>query len=286
MGQHLVHRLSEYYDTCGLGSSSYDLTDDEDSSAMFARHEADVAIHAAALCRGIGAQRPVDMLAENLKMSMNFLRGARLAEVPKVILISSVCAYPKNAVIPFKEDDLWNGYPEETNGGYGVAKRVLVELGEAYRRQYGMNVVTLLMANMYGPGADNSLKDGHVIPALINKFTEGIGGVVVWGSGNATRDFLYVDDACDAILQVIATDCDELINVGTGVETRISEVVDTIARLTGFDGEIDYDPMRPDGQPRRVLDVTRARDVLGFEAKTSLEEGLEKTVTAYERMRL
>lgn len=288
MGQHLVHRLSEYYDTCGLGSSSYDLTDDEDSSAMFARHEADVAIHAAALCRGIGAQRPVDMLAENLKMSMNFLRGARLAEVPKVILISSVCAYPKNAVIPFKEDDLWNGYPEETNAPYGVAKKALLVMAQAYKQQYGLNSVYLLPVNLYGPGDHFDPKVSHVIPALIKKFVEakktGEKQVTVWGTGKATREFFYVDDAARAIvLAAEKLNILEPVNIGAGFEISVKALANLIKNLVGYKGKIVWDTSKPDGQPRRMLDTSKARKLFGFQAKTGFEEGLTKTISWYKK---
>jgi GDP-L-fucose synthase len=252
---------------------------------MFADQRPDVVIHLAARVGGIGANRenPGRFFYENAVMGILLMEHARRNGVAKFVQVGTVCAYPKFTPVPFKEDDLWNGYPEETNAPYGVAKKALLVQAQAYRAQYGFNAIYLLPANLYGPGDNFDLASSHVIPALIRKCLEARAArsstVTVWGSGTPTREFLYVDDAARGIL--LATeqyDKPEPVNLGTSHEVSIRELVGTIAHLTGFSGEIMWDSTYPDGQPRRKLDVDRARREFGFSANVDLEEGLRRTV--------
>jgi GDP-L-fucose synthase len=233
---------------------------------------------------GIGANRenPGRYWYANLMMGAHVLELSRVHEVPKLVLAGTVCAYPKFTPVPFNEDDLWNGYPEETNAPYGVAKKSVLVGAQSYREQYGTDAIFLLPANLYGPRDNFDLSTSHVIPALIRKMVESSGEVVLWGDGSPTREFLYVDDcAAGLVLAAERYDGAAPVNLGTGVETSIRELAETIAALTGFDGEIVWDTSMPNGQPRRQLDATRARDLFGFEAQTSLRDGLEKTVAWY-----
>ncbi len=227
------------------------------------------------------------MIHDNLLMACNVVRSA--AECPtvkKLVLVGSVCSYPKYCPTPFQESDLWNGYPEETNAPYGIAKRALFELAGAYHRQYGLNVACLLPANLYGPGDSFDEAKSHVIPAIIRKFVDAqesdAPNVTLWGTGQASRDFLYVEDCAQAITRAAERlETPEPVNIGTGREVRIAELAETVAQAVGYQGEIVWDTSRPDGQPRRVLDISRARAQLDFEAGTSLAEGLRKTVDWY-----
>jgi GDP-L-fucose synthase len=246
-------------------------------------------IHLAAVVGGIGANQknPGRYFYENLMMGTQLIEQSRLHGVKKFVALGTVCAYPKFTPVPFSEDDLWNGYPEETNAPYGLAKKMMLVQSQSYREQYGFNSIFLLPANLYGPGDNFDLETSHVIPALIRKCVEarreGRGFIEVWGSGEASREFLYVEDCAEGILRA-ARDYDESapVNLGTGREVTIRELVQAIARLTDFSGEIRWQPSKPDGQPRRCLDVSRAVEKFGFRARVSLEEGLRRTVDWYE----
>src|SRR2546428_8649379 len=244
----------------------------------------DIVIHLAAKVGGIGFNRenPGQLFFDNLMMGAQLMEEARLNGVDKFVGIGTVCAYPKFTPVPFHEDDLWNGYPEETNAPYGVAKKSILVGAQGYREQYGLNAIFLLPANMYGPRDNFDTQNAHVIPDLIRKMTESRERVVLWGDGSPSREFLYVDD-CAQGLMLAADHYDgrEPVNLGTGVETTIRETAELIAELTGFEVDIVWDTSMPNGQPRRSLDTSRARDLFGFEARTPLREGLERTIVWY-----
>jgi GDP-L-fucose synthase len=249
---------------------------------------ADVVIHLAARVGGIGfnMRNPAPLAYDNLMMGCNVFEQGRLAEIGKLVAACSVCAYPKFVEVPFSEDDLWTGYPEESNAPYGLAKRILIVLSDAYRRQYGFSSVVPVIANLYGPHDNFDLEDSHVIAAMVRKFVEaadrGEPQVVLWGTGNPTREFLYVDDAARALLLMAERyDRSDPVNIGTGQETSIRALAETIAAATGFEGEIVWDTSRPDGQPRRALDVSRAEREFGFRAEVPLEDGIKRTVEYY-----
>jgi GDP-L-fucose synthase len=246
---------------------------------------AEVVIHLAARVGGIGFNRrnPGPLVYDNLVMGTNVFEASRELGVEKLICACSVCAYPRSTPVPFAEESIWDGYPEASNAPYGLAKKMLIVLSDAYRRQYGFDSAAPLIVNVYGPGDNFDLEDSHVVPAMVRKLCEaaerGDERVVLWGSGEPTREFLYVDDAARAlILAAEHLRTSEPVNIGTGQEVRIRDLAETVARLAGFDGEIVWDTERPDGQPRRRLDVTRARELLGFEAEVGLEQGLDHTV--------
>jgi GDP-L-fucose synthase len=249
---------------------------------------AQIVIHLAANVGGIGFNRrnPAPLVYDNMMMAGNIFEQSRQAGVGKLVSACTVCAYPKFTPTPFSEDELWNGYPEETNAPYGLAKKMMLVLSDAYRRQYGFDSVVPMMVNLYGPGDKFSLRDSHVIPAMIRKFHDaavgGITRVELWGSGTPSREFLYVDDAARALL-LAAEHLEESlpVNIGTGIETGIGDLADLIANLTGYCGEVSWDTSMPDGQPSRCLDVSRARELIGFEAEVPLEEGLRRTVAWY-----
>ena len=254
--------------------------------------DADIVIHLAAKVGGIGYNQkyPGSLFYDNAIMGLNMIESARSAEVSKFVQIGTVCAYPKFAPVPFKEEEIWNGYPEETNAPYGIAKKSLLVMAQAYRQQYGMNIIYLLPVNLYGPRDNFNLESSHVIPALIRKFIEAgeqrSKEVVVWGTGRASREFLYVDDAAEGIiLGSERYDRGDPINLGTGREVSIGDLVNTIARLAGFDGKIIWDKSRPDGQPRRMLDTTKAQKEFGFRASVGLEDGLKRTIEWYRKAR-
>ena len=224
-------------------------------------------------------------------MSIQLMQEAYMRKIEKFVTLGTICAYPKFTPVPFKEENIWNGYPEETNAPYGLAKKMLLVQAQAYRQQYGFNAIYLLPANLYGPGDNFDPKSSHVIPALIKKCTDAIENgdnhIVVWGTGKASREFLYVEDAIEAI--VLATEKynkSDPVNIGTGFEISIKNLVELIATLTGFKGKIVWDTTKPDGQPRRMLDVSKAKKEFGFKAKTKLEEGLKKTIEKYNFIRL
>jgi len=272
--------------------ADYDLTRLEDVEKVYAEAAPDLVIHLAAKVGGIGANRaiPGDIYVQNILMGTFVIEEARRREVEKTIVAGTICAYPKFAPIPFAEDSLWDGYPEETNAPYGVAKKALLVHGQANRAQHGQNVVYLLPVNLYGPGDKFHPSISHVIPALIKKFVEakesGARQVEVWGTGTATREFLYVEDCADGFLLAAERyDGPEPVNLGTGQEISIKDLSELIARLVGYEGELVWDMSKPDGQPRRRLDVSKAKDLLGFEAATGLEEGLRKTIAWYREHR-
>ena len=242
-------------------------------------------IHAAAVVGGIGAnqRQPGRFFHDNLVMGVHLIEESRLANVAKFVCLGTICSYPKFAPIPFREDDLWNGYPEETNAPYGIAKKALLAQLQSYRDQYAFDGIFVMPVNLYGPRDNFDLETSHVIPAMIRKFVEarerGENRVVLWGDGSPTREFLYVEDAAEGIvLAAEKYDGRDPVNIGTGMEISIRDLAETIRGLTGFEGEIVWDTSRPNGQPRRRLDVTRAREEFGFVARTSFDEGLRKTV--------
>jgi GDP-L-fucose synthase len=269
-------------------STDYDLRTKEGVDHALADGRPQLVIHLAAVVGGIGANRenPGRFFYENAIMGIQLMEQARLAGVEKFVTIGTVCAYPKFTPVPFKEDDLWNGYPEETNAPYGLAKRILLVQGQAYRQQYGFNSIYLLPVNLYGPGDNFDPRSSHVIPALIKKCVDAIESgadhIDVWGTGSASREFLYVDDAAEGIvLAAELYDGADPVNLGTGQEITIHELVALIAEVTGFAGEIRWDLTKPDGQPRRALDTSRARGLFGFGAGTSFGAGLRATAAWY-----
>jgi GDP-L-fucose synthase len=267
----------------------YDLTREDDVERLFVDAEPEIVFHLAAEVGGIGANRanPGRYWYANVMMGANVLERSRLYGVSKLVVAGTVCAYPKNTPVPFREEELWNGYPEETNAPYGVAKKSVLVGAQAYREQYGLNTIFLLPANLYGPRDNFDLDSSHVIPALIRKMVEGTDGVVLWGDGSPTREFLYVEDCADGLLRAAELyDGAEPVNLGTGVETSIRELAETIAELTGFSGEIRWDTSMPNGQPRRSLDASKAEALFGFRAETPLREGLEQTVAWYRTSQL
>lgn len=289
LGRHVVARLEDLGAHCLVPrSAEFDLTHEADVDRLFREHPADVVVHLAAQVGGIGANRdnPGLFMYSNLAMGALTMEYARRAGIAKYLQVGTVCSYPKFTPVPFHEDDLWNGYPEETNAPYGIAKRALLVMAQAYRDQYSMNAVTLLPVNLYGPHDNFDLETSHVIPALIRKMDdaarEGRDTVELWGDGSASREFLYVEDCARAIVLALDRyDDPDPVNLGTGGEITIRNLAETIAKITGFDGEIRWDTSKPNGQPRRCLDVSRARDSFGFEAVTSFEDGLRQTVEWY-----
>jgi GDP-L-fucose synthase len=291
LGRHLVARLQQHgcQKLIVPRSREYDLTDEQAIRRLFAQHRPEVVLHLAAQVGGIGANRrnPGTFLYNNLIMGTQLIEVSRRARVEKLLAVGTICCYPKFTPVPFKEADLWNGYPEETNAPYGLAKKMLIVQLEAYRQQFGFNGLNLLVVNLYGPGDNFDLESSHVIPALIRKFLEakerGERTVTLWGTGRASREFLYVEDAARAIhLAAEKLETSEPVNVGSGKEIAIADLAEMIACKTGFAGEIRYDAGKPDGQPRRCLDVTRAKQLFGFEATTPLDEGLGRTIAWYQ----
>ena len=284
LGQNLKPVLSEDYKVQGFQPSYWDLRCQKTCYQALDQFEPDVIVHAAGSVGGILANKenPGKFMYENLIMGANLIEAARTKGVKKFILLGTVCAYPKHTPVPFKEEELWNGYPEETNAPYGIAKKTLMRLVEAYHEQYDFNGVNLIPVNMYGPYDHFNLTSSHVIPALILKFYEAIKSgedVTLWGTGEASREFLYAPDCAEAIKLAIQKDVDpEPINIGTGKEIKIIDLAETIADLMGFNGTIFFDSSKPDGQPRRCLDTTRAKERLGFEATTDLKTGLNSTI--------
>jgi GDP-L-fucose synthase len=266
----------------------YDLTQMNEVSRAYRDSQPNVVIHLAAKVGGIGINRekPGEFFYDNLMMGAQLMEQARLSGVEKFVSIGTVCAYPKFTPVPFHEDNLWNGYPEETNAPYGLAKKMLLVQGQAYRQQYGFNAIYLLPVNLYGPGDNFDPRSSHVIPALIKKCVDAIDRgddhIVAWGSGRASREFLYVEDAARAIvLAAEKYDRPEPVNIGSAMEITIKGLLELIVELTGFRGEIIWDTSKPDGQPRRSLDTSRARQEFGFEAQTDFREGLRKTIEWY-----
>jgi GDP-L-fucose synthase len=291
LGRFVVRRLEALgADVSVPLSREYDLRDA--AACREAVEGAQIVIHLAARVGGIGFNRrnPAPLVYDNMVMAANVFEQSRQAGVEKHVSACTVCAYPKILPVPFSEDDLWNGYPEETNAPYGLAKKMMIVLSDSYRRQYGFDSVVPIVANMYGPEDNFDLEDSHVIAAMIRKYVEARddGGeqVVLWGTGSPSREFLYVDDAARALL--LAGEhlkVSDPVNVGTGIETRIRDLAELIQELTGFTGETVWDSSRPDGQPTRFLDVSRARELMGFEAKVALRDGLRQTITSFEAAR-
>jgi GDP-L-fucose synthase len=290
LGTHLLRKLRD------RGARSihladlpeYDLTKMEDVRRMYDEGRPDVVIHLAAVVGGIGANRenPGKYFYDNLMMGVQLIHQGHLLKLQKFVALGTICAYPKFTPVPFKEDDLWNGYPEETNAPYGLAKKMLLVQCQAYRQQYGFSGIFLLPVNLYGPGDNFDPRSSHVIPALIKKFVDAIAAgrdeVEIWGTGEASREFLYVEDAAEGIL--LATeryDSPDPVNLGAGFEIKIGDLARKIAAICGFAGTLRFNPALPDGQPRRMLDTTRAREKFGFVAGTGFDEGLRKTVEWY-----
>ncbi len=285
LGSHLVERLErEGHDVFVARRRDYDLTRYDDAARLFEDAAPELAFHLAAEVGGIGANRdnPGRYWYANLMMGAHVLELSRVHGVGKLVVAGTVCAYPKFTPVPFNEDDLWNGYPEETNAPYGVAKKSILVGAQSYREQYGLDTIYLLPANLYGPRDNFDLDTSHVIPALIRKMTSRAPEVKLWGDGSPTREFLYVDDCAEALLLAADRyDGSAPVNLGTGIETSIRQLAETIADLTGFDGELVWDTSMPNGQPRRQLDASRARELFGFEATTPLREGLARTIAWY-----
>ncbi len=266
----------------------YDLVNMGDIVRMYDDMRPDIVIHLAAVVGGIGANRehPGEFFYKNLMMGVQLIEQGRIRNIEKFVAIGTVCAYPKLTPVPFKEENLWNGYPEETNAPYGLAKKMLLVQSQSYRVEYGFNSIFLLPVNLYGPGDNFDPKSSHVIPALIKKCVDavksGADHIDCWGTGKVSREFIYVADAAEAIL--LATEHyngAEPVNIGAGFEITIKELVEKIAKMTGFKGEIRWDSSKPDGQPRRCLDISKAKEYFGFEAKTSFEDGLKETIKWY-----
>jgi len=295
LGRFIVERLRAFSDVEVFvpRSTDYNLVEAVNIKRLFADTRPEMVIHLAAVVGGIGANQknPGKFFYENLMMGVQLIEQARLHEVKKFVATGTVCAYPKFTPTPFREEDLWNGYPEETNAPYGLAKKMMLVQSQSYREQYGFNSIFLLPANLYGPGDNFDLESSHVIPALIRKCIDarntGQPFVEAWGTGNASREFLYVEDCAEGLLRAAALyNESEPVNIGTGREIKISELLQLIARLARFEGEIRWQGDKPDGQPRRRLEVSLAREKFGFQARTSLEEGLRTTIEWYETRRL
>ena len=270
----------------------YDLVQPESIHRMLQEARPDIILHLAAKVGGIGHNlaHPAEFFYDNLMMGSQLMHEAWKAGVEKFVALGTVCAYPKFTPVPFREDDLWNGYPEETNAPYGMAKKMMLMQAQTYRQQYGFNAIFLIPVNLYGPGDNFNLESSHVIPALIRKCVEarlrGEAEIAVWGDGSPTREFLYVEDAAEGILLGAERyDGDQPINLGSGREISIRQLAEQIVEMTGFKGRLTWDTSRPNGQPRRALDVSRAEALLGFRAATPFEEGLRRTIAWYEQNR-
>jgi GDP-L-fucose synthase len=294
LGSLVVEKLRDRHPSAviAVGSKDYDLREREMVVRCLRDARPQIVIHAAAVVGGIGANRlhPGKFFFDNAIMGIQLIEECRRFGVEKLVCLGTICAYPKFTPVPFHENDLWNGYPEETNAPYGLAKKMLLVQLQAYRREYGFNGIYLLPVNLYGPGDNFDPESSHVIPAMIRKFTEardsGAGEVVLWGDGSPTREFLFVEDAADGILAAAERyDGEDPVNLGSGQETSIRDLAALIGKLTGFHGRTVWDPTLPNGQPRRRLDVTRARDLFGFEATTSLDDGLRRTVENWQQAR-
>lgn len=294
LGRRIVRRLSsrDYRRIFVARSRDFDLRNETDVRTLISTVQPRTVIHLAAVVGGIGAnqEHPGSFFYENLIMGANLMEAARVANVAKFVAIGTVCAYPKHTAVPFREDALWDGYPEETNAPYGLAKKMLLVQGQAYRAEYGFNCIYLLPTNLYGPGDNFEPDSSHVIPALIRKCVEAVtsaaSSIEVWGDGSASREFLYVDDAAEAIvLAAERFNGAEPVNIGAGHEITIKELVGLIAHKCGFQGQLRWDTSKPNGQPRRCLDTSRAERLFGFRASTSFDDGLTRTVDWYLRGR-
>ncbi len=290
LGRHVCDALAKYDPESIFVSRSaeYDLRRSDAIARLFRTVQPQVVVHLAAVVGGIGANQrhPGRFFYDNAIMGIELMEQARLFGVEKFIALGSICAYPKHTPVPFREEELWNGYPEETNAPYGLAKKMLLVQAQAYRQEYGFPAITLLPVNLYGPHDNFEPASSHVIPALIRKMDEAkqarLNEVEVWGSGNASREFLYVKDAAQGIVAAADQyDSPEPVNLGSGEEVTIRHLAQTIADLSGFAGKLEWDPHKPDGQPRRCLDTTRARREFGFQATTKLHDGLRETIDWY-----
>ncbi|HXB55276.1 MAG TPA: GDP-L-fucose synthase [Vicinamibacteria bacterium] len=294
LGRHVVAELGRrgVTEVVVPRRKDYDLVEREAARRLLQETRPHLVLHLAARVGGIGANRenPGSFFYDNLMMGVQLLEECRLQGIEKVLTVGTICAYPKFTPVPFREEDVWNGYPEETNAPYGLAKKMLLVQGEAYRQQYGLDVIHLLPVNLYGPHDNFDPASSHVIPALIKKCEEalaqGAGAIEVWGTGKASREFLYVEDAARGICMAAADySGPEPVNLGAGFEITIKDLVELIAHLVGFKGQIRWDPNKPDGQPRRCLDISRAERHFGFRATTGFEEGLRRTIEWYRRER-
>ncbi|MCC7371973.1 MAG: GDP-L-fucose synthase [Chloroflexi bacterium] len=294
LGRRVVAKLRDRggNDIVVLRKAQYDLVDRDACRRAIEDIRPDVVLHLAAVVGGIGANRenPGSFLFENLMMGIQLMEESRLGGVRKFVGTGTICEYPKFTPVPFHEDDLWNGYPEETNAPYGLAKKMLLAQAQAYRQQYGFNAVHPLPVNLYGPHDNFDPASSHVIPALIKKCVDArdasLPAISVWGDGSASREFLYVDDAAEGLTMVTEMyDSPEPLNLGSGQEITIRDLIHLIAELTGYDGRIEFDPSMPNGQPRRCLDISRAKAEIGFEAKTDFRTGLKATIAWYEESR-
>jgi len=290
LGSHLVERLeSDGHDVFSARQIEYDLTSPEGAARLFGDAAPELVFHLAAEVGGIGANRanPGRYWYANLAMGLNVLEQARLHETPKLVISGTVCSYPKFAETPFREATLWDGYPEETNAPYGVAKKAVLVGAQAYREQYGLSTVFLLPTNLYGPRDNFDLQTSHVIPALIRKMVDATDQVVLWGDGSPTREFLYVGDCVEGfVLAAERYDGPEPVNLGASREISIRELAEIVAEVAGYEGEIVWDTSKPGGQPRRSVDGSRAQEQFGFEARTGLRDGIERTVAWYRSNRV
>ena len=295
LGKHLIRKFQErdFRNIAIADLPDYNLVSPEDVKKLYDETRPDIVVHLAAKVGGIGfnQENPASLFYDNLMMGVQLIHEGYLRRIEKFVAIGTICAYPKFTPVPFKEENLWNGYPEETNAPYGLAKKMMLVQSQAYRQQYGFNSIFLLPVNLYGPGDNFDPRSSHVIPALIKKCADAIENheeeITVWGTGQATREFFFVEDAAAAI--VLATETynkSEPVNIGPGFEISIKDLVALIAELTDFKGKITWDPTKPDGQPRRMLDTTRAFQEFGFKAKTGFREGLKKTIDWYRANRL
>ena len=289
LGSHLVQRLEQDgHEVAVARRADYDLTAMDDTERLFDETSPELVFHLAAEVGGIGANRenPGRYWYANLMMGAHVLEQARLHGTRKLVMAGTVCSYPKFTPVPFHEDEMWNGYPEETNAPYGVAKKALLVGAQAYRQQYGLNTIFLLPTNLYGPRDNFDLQTSHVIPALIRKMTDAEGEIVLWGDGTPTREYLYVDDCVEGLrLAAERYDGADPVNLGTGIETSIQETAKIVAAAVGFEGEIRWDTSMPNGQPRRSLDSSRAATLFGFTAEVGLEEGISRTVAWFREQR-
>jgi len=290
LGTHLIRHMTEkgYSRIFVADLPEYNLVDGADVRRLYEETAPDIVIHLAAKVGGIGfnQENPASLFYENAMMGIQLLHEGYTQGIEKFVALGTICAYPKFTPVPFREDDIWNGYPEETNAPYGLAKKMMLVQSQAYRQQYGFNSIFLLPVNLYGPGDNFDPRSSHVIPALIKKcvdaMTNGESQIVVWGTGAATREFSYVEDTADAIILAMEKyNKSEAVNIGAGFEISIKDLTDLIVELTGFQGKVVWDKTKPDGQPRRMLDTTRALEEFGFKAKTGFREGLKKTIEWY-----
>ncbi len=294
LGTHLLRNLAgKGYGRVSVADlPEYNLVDIEGVRHLYDEQRPDIVLHLAARVGGIGynAENPATLFYDNIMMGVQLLHEGHLRGIDKFVGLGTICAYPKFTPVPFREDDIWNGYPEETNAPYGLAKKMMLVQAQAYRQQYGFNAVFILPVNLYGPGDNFDPRSSHVIPALIKKCADAVESgedeIVVWGTGAATREFFYVEDAAEAIVAAMERyDKSDPVNIGAGFEISIRDLVELIVELTGFRGRVVWDKTKPDGQPRRMLDTTRAAKEFGFRARTDFREGLRKTIDWYREFR-